>query len=1446
MQKKLLLPLIITLFVPFLLKAEWIPLIKQNTGHSSPNVTLISDDHNSTVIKIEISGFELKDFILGAHHYQMVDLLSESFTAIPGYPELPYIAKVLAIPDHAGISVEVLETGDLQSFYNINLPPARESFQEGSPETPYSENSHAYQSVKAYPGEFVQLDPPSVFRDFRITRVSVFPLRYIPANKELQAVSSVTVRISYGPGEVVNPKTSNKRPIAPSFGKLYRSLIFNYSSVLNDLYGGKEEGHELMLCIMPDEFVASFEPYAEWKRLSGIDIHITKFSDIGANSSNADIIKNHTTDAFHNWDVPPTYVLMVGDDGVFPKQICSYGFPNEDFFVEIDGNDFFPEMFIGRITNQSDYGLQVMINKFLKYEKTPYTSNTDWFKKGICCSNDAYASQIQTKRFAAQRMLLDGGFTTVDTMMSDPGCTYNVTDVVNAINNGRSFLNYRGEGWSTGWWATCTPMTISNLSSLNNGEKFTFVTSIGCGVAMFQTSGGNCFGEEWLEMGTLSSPEGAIAFIGPTGNTHTTYNNKIDMGIYMGMFQEGLETPGQALVRGKLYMYTVFGNQYYVDYHYKIFCVLGDPSIHIWKDVPQAITVDYPAAIPFGNNLVEFTVTHTSTTLPVTNALVCVSSENLFSTGYTDSEGKAYVEIDAQILETLDVTVRGGNVIPFQGTLIVMQPSGPYVIEDSYVINDAAGGNGNGLMDYGETNLLSITMKNVGVEQAENVVVTLSTINTNITITDSTANYGNIAAGTTAVVTDGFAISVAGNIPDLEPVSMEVTATDGSDTWFSYISIEAHSPVLEFLGFVIADPAGNNNGKIDPGETVDITINIENSGSSGAFNVSGVLTENDPFVTINTSQMSFGNISGGSQADAVYSVTAAFNTPAGHLADLSLGLNADLGITGAAALEIVIGQIPVLILDLDENGNSAPDMETALNTIDIAYEKLTFFPPDLHLYSTIFLCLGVFPSNHVLNSSEGQTLANYLNDGGSLYMEGADTWCFDQGTTVHGMFNIIESGDGTSDMETVAGIAGTFTEGMSFNYNGDNSYMDHIEADPPAFKILNNQIPFYGTAVAYDAGDYKTIGTGHEFGGLQDGTSPSTKEELMAAYLEFLGISTAIQATFNSNVTQVCENNTVNFYDQSSGGVISWQWTFEGGNPATSIAQNPTVYYSTPGSYDVTLTVSDGVESSTLTLNNYITVSSMPGVPGAPAGPNLVCLNVGITDYSTTGLAGITNYDWLFEPSLAGNVTGTGLTATIIWANGYLGDATLKVAGENVCGTGTYSTTLNITRYLPDVTLEPFDWVCLDWPAFELSGGLPVGGEYSGPGVENGWFNPAIAGIGTHTITYIYNDPNNCENFATETILVDPCTGMNDITGQPGIKVYPNPSTGMISIGFDQNMGAIDILVVNTLNSIVYSDSAETTSGKELNIDLSKLAKGIYFMKLKTDKIEKTIKIILQ
>jgi hypothetical protein len=182
-------------------------------------------------------------------------------------------------------------------------------------------------------------------------------------------------------------------------------------------------------------------------------------------------------------------------------------------------------------------------------------------------------------------------------------------------------------------------------------------------------------------------------------------------------------------------------------------------------------------------------------------------------------------------------------------------------------------------------------------------------------------------------------------------------------------------------------------------------------------------------------------------------------------------------------------------------------MGIAMTNLGVPYDYATSFPTDINLYSSVFVCLGIYSSNHVLSSAEGQDLAVYLNGGGLLYMEGGDTWYYDPSTPVHSMFNINDVADGTSDMGTVLGQAGTFTEGMTFNYIGENNWMDHINPIAPAVQIFMNQSPSYGCGVAYDAGTYKTIGTSYEFGGLTDGASPSTKTELMYEYLKFFGIT---------------------------------------------------------------------------------------------------------------------------------------------------------------------------------------------------------------------------------------------------------------------------------------------------------------------------------------------------
>src|SRR5512146_258289 len=200
MGKKLYFLVVFVLSASFVCKAQWVTLDKVSLPGSKADVKLISDTPSETVIKVDLPGFYLNDFIADGKTYQKVSIGDEAVVSEAGSPELPYISKVLAIPVNGTVEIEVIETGPVQKFKGITVPPARESWLEGKPETAYIENAQYYSSQNLYPASTVKVEDPAIFRDFRVARISIFPLRYSPAKHELEAVSSVTIRVRYLPG----------------------------------------------------------------------------------------------------------------------------------------------------------------------------------------------------------------------------------------------------------------------------------------------------------------------------------------------------------------------------------------------------------------------------------------------------------------------------------------------------------------------------------------------------------------------------------------------------------------------------------------------------------------------------------------------------------------------------------------------------------------------------------------------------------------------------------------------------------------------------------------------------------------------------------------------------------------------------------------------------------------------------------------------------------------------------------------------------------------------------------------------------------------------------------------------------------------------------------------------------------------------------------------------
>ncbi|MEI6766526.1 MAG: gliding motility-associated C-terminal domain-containing protein [Bacteroidota bacterium] len=185
---------------------------------------------------------------------------------------------------------------------------------------------------------------------------------------------------------------------------------------------------------------------------------------------------------------------------------------------------------------------------------------------------------------------------------------------------------------------------------------------------------------------------------------------------------------------------------------------------------------------------------------------------------------------------------------------------------------------------------------------------------------------------------------------------------------------------------------------------------------------------------------------------------------------------------------------------------------------------------------------------------------------------------------------------------------------------------------------------------------------------------------------------------------------------------------------------NPTV--AGAGVHAVVYFYSDGNQCSD-TAFQTVTVYPLPTV-SLPAFSDM-CINASTITLSGASPTGGTYYvdgiqSAVFNPSVA----GAGVHMLLyVYSDG------------NSC-TDSASATIKVNP-LPVVTSTPLAPVCADVPAFSLAFGSPAGGDYSGPGVSSGLFNPAVSGSGTFAITYTYPDPlSGCINSVTETIQVNP------------------------------------------------------------------------------------------
>jgi PKD repeat protein len=331
-------------------------------------------------------------------------------------------------------------------------------------------------------------------------------------------------------------------------------------------------------------------------------------------------------------------------------------------------------------------------------------------------------------------------------------------------------------------------------------------------------------------------------------------------------------------------------------------------------------------------------------------------------------------------------------------------------------------------------------------------------------------------------------------------------------------------------------------------------------------------------------------------------------------------------------------------------------------------------------------------------------------------------------------------------------------------------------------------------------------------------------------YIDNINISgvanpVAPTASFTSApASPVCTGQTVTYTSTSTGSPTSYSWSFPGGTPATSTLANPTVTYAAAGTYNVSLTATNGAGSNTSNQASFISVGAAPATPGTITGTASVCANTTGMTFSIAAVSGATSYTWTV-PTGATITAGQGTTSITLTAGNTSG--TISVVASSSCGTSAASTFTLTVNPVPIVSQSALSNACANWSSFTLNGGSPAGGTYSGTGVSSGAFDPAVSGVGTFPITYSVTQ-SGCTNTASASITVDACAGIEESNDQL-VVIYPNPTHGDLTIlGIDLDK-FITIELLDVSGRLVEKWTINST---EMNLNLSKHAQGAYTLRI--------------
>ena len=838
-----------------------------------------SDGKTRLEVPVKSTGETILEFTMGNPKFTTVTTpLGESVTVgfdggtpllQAGMPDLSKYALALHVPNSGTMAVEILES-DYTDIFDVRVAPSKGNLLRNVDPTtvPYSFDA-TYQNDDFYPGRMTDLQRPFNMRGVRGQSLWLYPVQYNPVQKVLRVYHHLKLRVYDAGGVGENEVTAAVSGSLPtSFESLYAKMMVNYTARTANRSNNADM--EKMLVIVQDDFIPELEPLVIWKRQMGIHTTVVPVSEIGA--SDAATVYNFVKEYYLQHGI--TYLLLVGDENAINPQLRPSGGQNyscDNCFGYMDGDDHFPEIFVGRFNAATIDQLKIMVARNLEYEKNPLVDAAqNWAGTAMASASnegqgygDDNQADFQHANGLKEQHLADGyekvwefydgdhadiSPTPGDESADQPGSPIN-TSLIQLMNNrGVSLYNYTGHGWEQG--LVSGNFNTDAVAQLRNNGRYPFLIAVACCSGNFTNNGGgDCLGEAWQRAGDYGTgqPWGGIG--GFFSSDFQSWAPPMEGQDGMNQFlvdADGITlrpTIGSMLSFGNALMIAAYdqGGEVMADF----WNPFAEPSTVPRTRLPQPLTATHQPGLFLGAS--SLTVSS-----GVEGALVSLYWEGQTLATAFVQDGQAILDFPGlTTVGDLVITVSQFNHIPYQGTVAVVPSAGPYVVSQNVQLQDPAGDNDQ-KADFGETVFLDLELSNIGVDVATATSVALSSTDPYLSLGDIDEFVGDLADSATIALPGAFSFSVADNVPNGHVASLVLHLTFNDTLGYNVpLSIVLQAPKLNAAIISIQDfPGGDGDERLESGEQALVKIQNYNTGASLSPGAVGVLSTNSPWLTI--------------------------------------------------------------------------------------------------------------------------------------------------------------------------------------------------------------------------------------------------------------------------------------------------------------------------------------------------------------------------------------------------------------------------------------------------------------------------------------------------------------------------------------------------------------------------------------------------------------------